>query len=69
MTLELTRDQRKALELLVNQGGARYGTQIVAMRELKALGLCMSHDTGKCGAGRWTWRPTPEGVALLRSKP
>lgn len=60
--MTLTRDQQRALALLVRQGGARYGTQIGAMRDLKSMGLAAAHDTGKKGAGRWVWRPTPKGV-------
>lgn len=63
--MNLTPSQRKALDLLIRQGGARYGTQIAAMRDLKSMGLCAAHDTGKNGAGRWVWRPTARALALI----
>lgn len=65
MTSTFTKAQMRALGLLA-RGGARYGTQIVAMRQLQAMGLCRAHDTGKGGKGRWTWRPTPEGWRVIR---
>lgn len=63
--MNLTPSQRKALDLLIRQGGVRYGTQISAMRDLKSMGLCSAHDTGKKGAGRWVWRPTARASALV----
>lgn len=59
-----TEKQRQALDLLA-RGGARYGTRINEMRELKAMGLCYAHDKGKgFGVGRWVWRPTQAAVEV-----
>jgi len=71
-----TRAQLQALELLA-RGGARYGTRIEEMRQLKDMGLCYAHDKGdvrKPGSwgsrkkiGRWTWRPTPAGWDAIKA--
>lgn len=56
-TPTFTKAQRQALELLA-RGGARYGTRVEVMKELKAMGLCAAHQNSK---GRWVWRPTEKG--------
>lgn len=61
-----TRAQKGALRLLA-RGGARYGARYGIMTELRDLGLCYAHDTGKPPPGRWTWRPTAAGRAAIAS--
>jgi hypothetical protein len=61
----LTKDERRALRLLA-RGGARYGTMQNAMRGLRIRGLAFVHDKGREGPGRYTWRPTPQGLSLAR---
>ena len=64
-TPTLTKNQMKALKLLA-RGGARYGTQIMGMKELHKMGLCYAHDKGQhLKKGRWTWRPTKEGWSVI----
>lgn len=74
----LTKPERRALRLLLAQGGARYGTQHDAMASLRDRGLAYACDRGNRGmvvhrgrmVGRWTWRPTPlareQGGTLCR---
>lgn len=63
---DLSKSQREALRLL-SRGGARYGTRTADMQALKAHGLAVAHDTGKPPPGRWTWRPTEAGRAMLEA--
>ena len=65
-TTTLNKKQRQALDLLA-RGGARYGTRIDVMKQLASMGLCYAHDKGTKGKSRWTWRPTPQGCAVIAS--
>ena len=63
-----TRAQRQALDLLA-RGGARYGTRISVMKELKDMGLCCPHEEKRRkGKGRWTWRPTALGWETIKQR-
>ena len=60
----MTKRQRAAVRLLAT-GGARYGTMLTEMRQLRDMGLAQAWDTGKVLPGRWTWRPTDMLRAML----